>query len=127
MEFISVVKILIVEDNEANLYLLEFLLKSKGVDIIIARNGLEGVSKAAREKPDVIFMDIHLPKMDGYEATRTIRKDIKMKETPIIAVTSFAMTGDRQKCIDAGCNDYIEKPIDPENFLKVIEKYLRKK
>lgn len=122
------VKILIVEDNEANLYLLEFLLKSKGYEIIIARDGLEGVNKAKTEQPDIIFMDIYLPKMDGYDATKTIRNsdvnEEKMKKIPIIAVTSFVMSGDRRKCLDAGCTDYIEKPIDPETFFQSISKYI---
>lgn len=119
-------KILIVEDNEDNLYLLEFLLKRKGYEVVVARDGLEGVKKALNEKPSLILMDIQLPQMNGYEATQEIRKNVNMMETPIIAVTSFAMPNDRQKCLDSGCTDYLEKPIDPETFFNSIEKYLSK-
>lgn len=116
-------KILIVEDNEDNLYLLEFLLKKKDYQVIVARDGLEAVKKASIEKPDLILMDIQLPRMNGYEATKEIRKKDDMKKIPIIAVTSFAMTTDRQKCINAGCTDYLEKPVNPETFFDYIEKY----
>lgn len=115
-------KILIVEDNESNLYLLQYLLEKKEYDVIIARDGIEGVSKAINEEPDVILMDISLPRMNGYEATKALRKNEKTKETPIIAVTSFAMDDDRKNCIEAGCTDYIEKPIDPEHFYEVLKK-----
>lgn len=117
------VKILIVEDNEDNLYLLEFLLKRNGYDVIIARDGLEAVKKAINEKPNIILMDIQLPRMNGYEATKEIREK-GLKDIPIIAVTSYAMSKDRQKCMDAGCTDYLEKPINPETFFQFIEKFI---
>lgn len=117
-------KILVIEDNESNLYLLQYLLEKKGYNVIIAKDGVEGVSKAINEEPVIILMDISLPRMNGYEATRILRKNEKTKETPIIAVTSFAMTGDQKKCIEAGCTDYIEKPIDPEQFYEALKKYL---
>jgi len=116
-------KILIIEDNEKNLYLLRFLIEKLGHQVIEARDGQAGVNTAIAEKPDIILMDIQLPVMDGYETTRQIRKMAEFKDTPIIAITSYAMVGDREKTLAAGCTDYIEKPIQPESFIKHIQKY----
>ncbi len=116
-------KILIIEDNEKNLYLLRFLIEKLGHQVIEARDGKAGVEMALAEKPDVILMDIQLPVMDGYETTRQIRKIEGFKETPIIAITSYAMVGDREKTLAAGCTDYMEKPIQPEAFIQNIQKY----
>jgi two-component system cell cycle response regulator DivK len=117
-------KVLIIEDNEKNLYLLRFLIEKLGHQVIEARDGQSGVKIAVDEKPDIILMDIQLPVMDGYEATRQIRSLDEFKEIPIIAITSFAMVGDREKSLAAGCTDYIEKPIQPENFIEKIKSYL---
>ena len=89
--------VLVVEDNDNNFYLMNFLLKSKGYDVVIAKNGFEGVEKAQQLLPDLILMDIQLPIINGYEATRRIREINALKSIPIIAVTSFAMPGDRKK------------------------------
>lgn len=118
-------KILIIEDNDANIYLISFILKKYGYRIIEARNGEDGVVCANKENPDLILMDIDLPKLDGYEATRRIRAlETKGRRMPIIALTSYAMAGDKAKAIDAGCTGYIEKPINPDTFISEIEKYL---
>lgn len=117
-------RILVIEDNEQNLYLVNFILKKNGYEVIEARNGEEGIRLAIREKPDLILMDIQLPDMDGMEATRRIRKSEADGRVPIVAITSYAMTGDRERALAAGCTGYIEKPIDPETFMGEVEKFL---
>ena len=117
-------KILIIEDNENNLYLMKFLLKDLEVQLIDARDGKSGVELAAIEKPDLILMDIQLPILDGYEATRQIRQMEKGTPVPIVAITSHAMVGDRDQCFACGCTHYIEKPIDPSHTLKIIKQIL---
>lgn len=117
-------KVLVIEDNEKNLYLMKFILEKMGHRAIEARDGAAGVKLAADEKPDLILMDIQLPVMDGYEATRRIRAREDTKDIPIIAITSYAMVGDKEKTLAAGCTAYVEKPIDPDNFIKELEKYL---
>ncbi len=117
-------KILVIEDNEPNRYLIKFTLEKNGFEVIEAINGVSGVEMAVEQKPDLIIMDIQLPDMDGLEATRRIRESEADGEVPIVALTSYAMTGDREKALAAGCNGYIEKPINPETFIAEIEKYL---
>ncbi|MBA7567073.1 response regulator [Candidatus Atribacteria bacterium 1244-E10-H5-B2] len=117
-------KILVVEDNEINMYLSCRILKSSGYKVIEARSGEEGVELAIKEKPDLIIMDIQLPGIDGLETTKRIRESEAGGEVPIIALTSYAMAGDKKKALKAGCTGYIEKPINPETFLAEIEKYL---
>jgi len=117
-------KILIVEDNAKNMYLMDFILTKKGYAVVKAETGEKGVELAGREKPDLILMDIQLPGIDGYETTRRIRASGSAGKVPIIAITSYAMTGDREKVLAAGCSGYIEKPIDPEKFVPEVEKHL---
>lgn len=117
-------KILIIEDNEDNLYLIEFILKKYDLDIISAKNGYDGLKMAMNEDPDLILMDIQLPDINGLEVTKLIRNIEKCKSIPILAITSYAMTGDRQKSLDAGCTGYIEKPLNPETFADSVLKYL---
>jgi two-component system cell cycle response regulator DivK len=117
-------KVLVVEDNEQNLYLMRSILKKMGHQVIEARDGDAGVKRAIEEKPDLILMDIQLPILDGYEATKRIRATEATKDIPIIAVTSYAMVGDREKSLAAGCTAYIEKPIDPQSVMKEIEKHV---
>ncbi len=117
-------KILVVEDNENNLYMMKFLLEKNRYKVVEAKDGVEGVKVAAIEKPDLILMDMQLPLLNGYEATKQIRANKRISKIPIIAVTSYAMVGDKEKTLKAGCNAYIEKPINPETFLAEIEKYL---
>lgn len=117
-------RILVIEDNETNMYLIGFILKKNGYEVIEARSGEEGMKLAIEEKPDLILMDIQLPGIDGLEATRRIRESKADGGVPIIALTSYAMTGDREKSLVAGCSGYIEKPINPDTFMGEIEKYL---
>ena len=117
-------KILVVEDNETNMYLIRFILEKSGYEVIEAREGAAGVELAVKEKPDLILMDVQLPDIDGLEATKRIRTSEVDGEIPIIALTSFAMAGDREKALAAGCTGYIEKPINPETFIAEIEKFL---
>lgn len=118
-------KILLIEDNEQNLYLLTFLLEKNGFMVIPARNGLEGLKLANEIQPDLIILDIQLPKMDGYTVAMELRKNPSLKEVPIVAVTSYAMVGDRERAMEAGCTGYIEKPINPDTFVDTIKSYLK--
>ncbi len=117
-------KILVVEDNETNMYLIKFILEKSGYEVIEAREGAVGVELAIKEKPDLILMDIQLPDINGLEATKRIRASGADSEIPIIALTSFAMAGDKEKALAAGCTGYVEKPINPDTFIAEIEKYL---
>ena len=118
-------RILVVEDQEDNRKIMRDLLEANDFSIIEAVTGEEGVAMAGKEKPDLILMDIQLPGLDGYETTRQIRTNPELKQTPIIAVTSYAMTEDREKAINAGCNGYIEKPINPKTFFKQIQRFVQ--
>jgi len=117
-------KILLVEDNEQNRYLVTFLLEQHGYHVVPARSGIEGIELAGRVQPDLIILDIQLPQMDGYAVARELRQNPALKEVPIVAVTSYAMAGDRERVLAAGCTGYIEKPIDPDTFRQQIEEYL---
>jgi len=117
-------KILVIEDNEANRYLTKVILEKSGYEFIDAKTGGEGVEMAIKEKPDLILMDIQLPDINGLQATAKIRESGADGEIPIIALTSYALVGDREKLLAAGCTGYIEKPINPETFIGEIEKYL---
>ncbi len=117
-------RILVVEDNETNLYLIKFILEKSGYEVIEAMEGAVGMELAAKEKPDLILMDIQLPDIDGLEATKRIRASEADGDISIIALTSFAMAGDREKAMAAGCTGYIEKPINPDTFITEIEKHL---
>ncbi len=116
-------RILVIEDNDNNLYLMRFILEKSGYSVLEANDGLTGVSLALKEAPDLIIMDIQLPDITGLEATQRIRQSDSGKKLPIVAVTSYAMVGDRDKTLAAGCTGYIEKPINPETFIKEIQKY----
>ncbi len=117
-------RILVVEDNEDNIRLVRFMLEKSGYEVIEARDGAEGVALAVKEKPDLVIMDLQLPDIDGLEATKRIRASEADREIPIVALTSFAMAGDRERALAAGCTGYIEKPINPDTFIAEIEKYL---
>jgi two-component system cell cycle response regulator DivK len=117
--------VLVIEDNEQNLYLMRFLLEKNGFTVVEATDGVKGVETAKEMKPHLILLDIQLPKMDGYAVARELRKNGELASTPIIAVTSYAMVGDRERVLDAGADDYIEKPIDPERFVEQIKKHIR--
>lgn len=117
-------KILIIEDNEQNMYMLSYLLRSENYNVIEAYNGKEGIQIAEDEIPDVILLDIQLPEMDGYSVAAKLREINVLKNTPIIAVTSYAMPGDREKAIESGATGYIEKPINPETFIFQMESFI---
>ncbi len=117
-------KILVIEDNEQNMYLVNFILEKFGYQVIQARSGDEGIQQAQQQKPDLVLLDIQLPVMDGYAVARELRKMKEMTEIPIVAVTSYAMPGDRENALKAGCSGYIEKPINPETFITEVEHYL---
>ena len=117
-------KILIVEDTEDNRRILRDLLGMAGYDLIEAHDGAEGVARASEHRPDLILMDIQMPVMDGYEATRRIKADPALREIPIIAVTSYALSGDEEKARAAGCDDFVPKPYSPRQLLAKIRKFL---
>ncbi|MFA6561974.1 MAG: response regulator [Verrucomicrobiia bacterium] len=117
--------ILLIEDNEQNLYLATFLLEQNGFKVIPARSGPEGIELAGQVQPALIILDIQLPQMDGYAVARALRQNPALRDVPIVAVTSYAMVGDREQTLEAGCNGYIEKPINPDTFRSQIEKYLK--
>ena len=118
-------KILVVEDNDMNMQLVEFLLEEGGYDIVKATSGEEALS-LTREgaAPDLILMDIHLPGMDGLSVVRAMKEDARTARIPILALTAHAMRGDRDRFLDAGCDGYISKPIDVKTFLTSIQQYL---
>jgi CheY-like chemotaxis protein len=117
-------KVLVIEDNEQNLYLVRFILERNGYEVFAAMDGRSGIELADSLKPDLILLDIQLPVMDGYTVARNLRLNPALADTPIVAVTSYAMAGDREKTIAAGCNGYIEKPIDPDTFMERVEQHL---
>ena len=116
--------ILVIEDNEQNLYLMRFLLEKHGFIVADATSGRQGLAVAAKLNPDLILLDIQLPEMDGYAVAVELRKMEIQKTTPIIAVTSHAMVGDREKALASGATDYIEKPINPDTFIAQLRKHL---
>lgn len=113
--------VLVIEDNEQNLYLVRFLLEARRHRIREARSGPEGIAAAQAAIPDVVLLDIQLPQMDGYAVARALRSLPAFDAVPIVAVTSYAMNGDRVSALVAGCDAYIEKPIDPDNFADQVE------
>jgi len=117
-------RILIVEDQEDNRTILRDVLSTVGYELIEALNGEDGVKLAQSERPDLILMDIQLPKMDGYEATQQIKSIAELKTIPIIAVTSYALSGDEAKARAVGCDGYIAKPFSPREVLAKVRKYL---
>ena len=117
-------KILLVEDNEMNWDMLSRRLRRKGYEVVVATDGKQGIEMSESEQPDLILMDMSLPVLDGWEATRQIRA-IKNQSVPIIALTSHAMKGDREKALEVGCDDYDVKPIDFQRLLEKIQTLLK--
>lgn len=117
-------RILIVEDTEDNRQILRDLLSHAGFDLIEASDGAEGIEMATRYHPDLILMDIQLPSVDGYEATRQIKADPALKAIPVIAVTSYALSDDMTKAMAVGCNGYVAKPFSPRALLAKIHEFL---
>jgi CheY-like chemotaxis protein len=120
MEITRVVRILLVEDNEMNRDMLSRRLKRNGYDVVIATDGQQGVDMATAEAPDLILMDMSLPVIDGWEATRQIKQNAATGGIPVIALTAHAMAGDREKAIEAGCDDYDTKPVEITRLLGKI-------
>lgn len=118
-------RVLVIEDNENNLKLITFILEKHGYETLEAVSGREGINLALKEQPDFILLDIQLPDMDGLEVLKAIRASEVDGNLPVIAITSYAMSGDRQRLMAAGCNGYIEKPIDPVTVMDEIEKILK--
>lgn len=119
--------LLIIEDNLQNLYMMRFLLEKNGFAVIGAETGREGIEKAGRCNPAAILLDIQLPEMDGYSVAKELVKNPDLAGLPIIAVTSYAMVGDREKALAAGATGYIEKPINPDTFVSQVRSYLPEK
>lgn len=117
-------KLLLVEDNEDNRDMLSRRLERKDFMVILAVDGLDGVNKAKENLPDIILMDMSLPVMDGWQATKTLKEDATTKNIPIIALTAHAMSSDRDKAMEAGCDDYDTKPVDLKRLLGKIEKLM---
>lgn len=117
-------QILLIEDNEQNLYLITFMLEQHGYQVIQAMDGPRGLALANEHPPALILLDIQLPGMDGYTVARELRRNPLLNTIPIVAVTSYAMVGDREQALAAGCDGYIEKPINPETFVEEISRYL---
>jgi two-component system cell cycle response regulator DivK len=116
--------ILVVEDQEDNRRILRDLLGNAGFELIEAESGEDALSAVMKQRPDLILMDIQLPQMDGYEATRRIKSNSEMKEVPVIAVTSYALAGDDAKAVAAGCSCYVAKPYSPRALLAKVREYL---
>ena len=116
--------IMIIEDNEQNMYLMKFLLENNGFSVIEAPSAAEGIAKVLEFAPDAVLLDIQLPDMDGYAVARHLRTFKDVEGIPIIAVTSYAMVGDREAALAAGCTGYIEKPINPDTFIDQLRQYL---
>ncbi len=117
-------KILVVEDTEDNRQILRDLLGMAGYEMIEAHDGAEGVAQATEHRPDLILMDIQMPVMDGYGATRLIKADPALKAIPVIAVTSYALSGDEEKARTAGCDGYIAKPFSPRQMLAKVREMI---
>ena len=116
--------ILVIEDHEQNRYLATFLLEKHGYTVVSAVDGPSGIEMANALEPELILLDIQLPLMDGYAVARELRNTPALRHIPIIAVTSYAMVGDRENTLAAGCNGYLEKPINPETFVAEVERFL---
>jgi len=117
--------ILMIEDNAQNRYLVRFLMEARGHGVAEAVDGPTGIAAAQMQRPDLIMLDIQMPQMDGYAVARALRQLPSFDAVPIVAVTSFALSGDREKALAAGCDGYIEKPIDPDTFATEIEALAR--
>ena len=119
-------RILVVEDDAQNSYLIQFILEKSGYAVELVSDGEQAVAwvEEADPKPDLVLMDMLLPKMNGYEATRAIKAGPDTGDIPIIALTAYSMKGEREKILEAGCDGYISKPIDPETFVSQMEEFL---
>ncbi len=117
-------KILLVEDNELNSDMLSRRLIRRGYEVVVAADGMQAVAGAAHERPDLILMDMSLPTIDGWEATRRIKADSRLRAIPVIALTAHAMSGDRERALEAGCDEFDTKPIEFDRLLSKMERLL---
>ena len=120
----NLAKVLLVEDNEMNSDMLSRRLARKGFQVIVAKDGLEGVSMAGEANPDIVLMDMSLPEIDGWEATRRIKAAPETASIPVVALTAHAMASDREKALEAGCDDFDTKPVELNRLLGIMEKLL---
>lgn len=120
----KVPKVLIVEDNELSRDMLSRRLRRKGYEVLVAVDGAEGITMVKEQKPDIVLMDLSLPDMDGWQATRALKDNKATADIPVIALTAHAMSGDREKALDAGCDDYDTKPIDLRRLLSKINRFV---
>lgn len=116
--------VLLIEDNEQNRYLATFLLEAGGFAVVPASDGICGIELARTTRPAIILLDIQLPTLNGYQVAHALRSDENLQSVPVIAVTSYAMAGDREAALAAGCDGYIEKPIDPDTFVAEVTRFL---
>jgi two-component system cell cycle response regulator DivK len=117
-------RVLLVEDDPQNLYLIEFLLREAGFDVVVARDGEEALDMIVSTRPDLVITDISMPKLDGYELARRIKDSPETGSIPVIAVTAYSMKGDSEKIMQVGCDGYIPKPIDADTFVETVRRYL---
>jgi CheY-like chemotaxis protein len=120
-------RILVVEDNMDTYTLVHFILQKNGFETFLAVNGRDGVTAAQKQKPDLIIMDLSMPEMDGWTATSIIKRDTETASIPLIALTAHALPGDRQRAMDAGCDEYITKPMDLEDLVEAVQYWLGKR
>ena len=118
-------RVLVIEDNEVNLELMAYLLGSCGHEVVVARDGIEGLTQLGKQRPALVLCDIEMPRMDGMGFARAVRADPGLATLPLLAVTSNAMVGDRARILAAGFDDYVSKPIDPPAFLEWLHEHLR--
>jgi two-component system cell cycle response regulator DivK len=117
-------RILVVEDNMDTYELVRFILEKNGYDTFLAMNGRDGVNAATKQMPDLIIMDLAMPEMDGWTATRLIKSDVRTKVIPLITLTAHALPGDRQRAMDSGCDEYITKPMDLLELVESVDHWL---
>ena len=119
-------RILIVEDNMDTYELVHFILEKSGFETFLAVNGRDGVTAARKQKPDLIIMDLSMPEMDGWTATGLIKRDMQTSSIPLIALTAHALPGDRQRAMDAGCDEYITKPMDLDDLVDAVQFWINR-
>ncbi len=117
-------RILLIEDNDLNRYLVTFLMEKHGFQVVAAPDGPAGIALAQEERPDLILLDIQLPGMDGYAVAQALRQEPSLEQVPLLAVSSYAMAGDRERALAAGFDGYLEKPIEPTEFVAHVRRYL---
>ncbi len=119
-------RVLVVEDNMDTYELVRFILEKRGYETFLAMNGRDGVNAAIKQKPDLIIMDLSMPQMDGWTATKIIKEDPSTLSIPLIALTAHALPSDRKRAMDAGCNEYITKPMDIEELVEAVEEWINR-